>query len=331
MLRLAFLLVLSLTLQALAGCSDVGSTPDPSAGGTGGDGGEWFMDPPAQTGGLTLGCTNNLTSEIRIVRWDLTVDPGPIVAGRAFGAVLSGLMVFNEELLDEAQAFVPGGYKRSNLLGVQATVHVRSGVAADAMDVVLTNEPMQRSCTYDESGDIGPDAGPFSLCYEANDNPDGSNEDCTGLGGMPDPQNPCGQFITLRTSKQCGPGELCESKGKTGPGSQCDLNGFCVSDQLEVRLQAAHVQGYLAADSGAVLFGWDDESTGAYIDQSGGPNRETVILPPTIADDPGPNSFRATIGAGILAALDCTMAEGTRTALTRTPESELISFSIQQP
>jgi hypothetical protein len=289
------------------------------------------MDPEPQTETIRLGCTNNLTSDLSLVDWDLTVDPGPIVGGQAFGAVLSGLARFDEPLLDAAQGQVLGGYKKSRVFALQATVHVRSGVAAEAADVVLTQEPIQPTCKYDDQGNMGPDDGPFPTCSDAHDNPDGSNADCTGLGGVPNPENVCGQFVTvpIPTSNECGPGELCESKGKTGPGSQCALNGFCVSGPLEVELQATY-EGYLAADSGAVLFGWDDQSTGAVVDQSGA-NRGSWILPPVVLDEPGPNSLRGTIGGSIEAALDCTMGEGTATVLWPTEDSRLVYFQIATP
>jgi hypothetical protein len=270
-----------------------------------------------------------LTSDLNLVDWDLTVDPGPIVGGQAFGAVLSGLARFDEPLLDAAQGQVPGGYKKSRVFALQATVHVRSGVAAQPTDVILMPEAIQPTCKYDSDGNMGPDDGPFPTCSEAHDNPDGSNADCTGLGGVPDAENVCGEFVTVTipTSNNCAPGGLCESKGKTGPGSQCALNGFCVSGPLELELQATY-EGYLAADSGRVLFGWDDQSTGAEIDQSGA-NRGSWILPPVVLHEPGPNSLRATIGESMEAALDCTMGEGTTTVLWPTEDSELISFPIE--
>ncbi|MGB8223347.1 MAG: hypothetical protein WCF10_12255 [Polyangiales bacterium] len=329
MFRFAWFLLLSVELGMLAGCSDLGS--DPSTGGTGGDGGEWFDDPPAITTGLYLGCTNNLSSDLFVVSWDLTVDPGPIVQGQAFGATFSGVAVLDELLLDGVLGRVPGGYRRSIVLGVRATVHARSGVAPDAMDVVLTNEPIPRSCAYDRGGHTGPDApGPFPACSEADDNPDGSNEGCTGLGGGPDPANVCAQFVTIPTSNDCDPGGLCENKGKTGPGSQCDLNRFCVSGPLPLQLEAAY-EGYLADESGTVLFGWDDESTGAELDPSGGPDGGKWILPPSVFDEPGPNSLRGLLPGNIPAALDCTMGDGVTTVLRRTPDSQLISFPIQTP
>jgi hypothetical protein len=197
------------------------------------------------------------------------------------------------------------------------------------MDVVLTREPVQRTCTYDNSGMTGPNAGPFPQCSQENENLDGSNEDCTGLGGVPDPENPCGQFATIPTSKECDPGRVCDSRGKAGPGSQCAQYGFCLIGDLEIPLEGAY-EGYLAAGSGDVLFGWDDESTGAEIDQSSGPNGGSIILPPAIFDEPtGPNGLRIVVGTAPVA-FECTMGVGTA-RLTPTPDTSLISFPIQTP
>jgi hypothetical protein len=279
---------------------------------------------------FTLGCKNDLNSNVSFHSWSLTVDPGAIVGGQPFVAILSGVARLDEALLDSAQTYVTGGYKRSELLGLQATVHVRSGVTPYATDVVLTHEPIQRTCKYDSGGNIGPDAGPFPPCSEANDNSeDRSNTDCTGLGGMPDPTNWCGIFVTAPTSNDCGPGGLCESKGKTGSGSQCALNGFCIAGPLEVELQATN-EVYLAADSGTVLFGWDDEGTGAQLDESGGPSDATWILPEADFDVPGPNSIRAVLGESVPGILNCTMGEsGGGTVVKRTRDSLLISFPIK--
>ena len=325
MLRFAPLLVMSLTFASIAGCSDLGSTLDTSNGGTGGDGGG-LVDPGRKTKRITLGCTNSVTSTVYVVGWDLTVDPGPIVGGEAFGAILGGLLVVDEALLDDALMVVQGGYKRVNLLDVRASVHVRNGVTSEHEDVVLSNEPIQRTCTYDRSGDTGIEAGPFPTCSAADDSEDGSNEGCTGLAGMPLPENTCGQFVTIPTSSDCAPGGFCESRGKTGSGSQCALFGFCISTALELVLAGAH-QSYLAAGSGAVLFGWDDESTGAELDDSVGPHGGTWILPPAGFGEPGPNSLRVVFGSGFSAALECTMAVGTG-RMRPTPDSDLLSFPI---
>ena len=345
MFRVVLTLMVSLTLALLAACSDLGSNGcregevlddgsckvDPSSGGT--NGGR-FDDPDPKTRPMTLGCTNNRTLEVSVLTWDLTVDPGPIVGGEAFGALFHGLAVFDETLLDAGQGVVPGGYKRSALLELKATVLVRAGVTSEPREVVLTPEPTQQTCTYNESGSIGPEAGPFRTCAKANDNPDGSNDDCTGLGGVPDPENPCGDFNVLTTSSDCDPGGECDTldDGSGVKNGQCAANGFCVTGPLEVVLEGA-VEGFLADGAGNVLFGWEDENTGAVIDDSGGPNDGAFILPPAVFDaPPGPNGFRTLLlgddPVSVEVAFECTMGVGT-TRLTPTPPSDLISFVIQ--
>ena len=335
MFRIVLTLIASLTLALLAACSDLGATgcregevlddagceADPTNGGT-------FNDPTPKTRPITLGCINNITGAVSIATWNLTVDPGPIVSGEAFGALFHGLAVVDQTLLDDSQGLVPGGYKRINLLGLSATVLVRAGVTSEPREAVLTPEPIQRTCTYDESGSTGPEAGPFRPCDEANDHPNGSNGDCTGLGGGPDPENLCGEFYVLTTSNDCTPDGICDGLGKTGSESQCALSGFCVSGPLEIVLEGA-VEGYLADGAGNVLFGWDDENTGAVIDDSGGANDGAYILPPAVFDEPvGPNGFRSLIPGADPVAFECTMAVGT-SRLTPTPDTDLISFAIQ--
>jgi hypothetical protein len=96
---------------------------------------------------------------------------------------------------------------------------------------------------------------------------------------------------------------------------------------LVVELQAKN-EVYLAADSGTVLFGWDDEGTGAQLDESGDPSDATWILPEADFDEPGPNSIRAVLGQSIPASLDCTMGESAGT-VKRTRDALLISFPIE--
>ena len=329
MLRFAFLWMVPLTLVWPTGCSDL--TDASGAAGTGGG----LVDPLPKIRPIKLGCTNNETAFVSDLTWDLTVDPGPIIGGEPFAARLSGVVATDAFVLGQSQTLVTGGYKRSILLDLQATVHVRGGVISDAVgdnDVLLTNQPIPRTCTYDGSGRTGLDAGPdFPPCSQDNDNPDGSNEDCTALGGGPDPMNGCHQFVTIPTSDECSPGGECESIGQTGTGSQCAARGFCVTGPLEVALTEV-LTSYEAAPSGTVVFGWDDESTGAVEDSSGGPNQGTLILPLAVFGEPGPNSISLLLGADTEVALECTMgtsAGGLR--VRRTPDDELIRFTIHAP
>jgi hypothetical protein len=330
-----------LTLTVLIACSDLSSDGCPEGavlvggfctGPTGGTDGGGFADPLPKSNTIDLACANSLDGAVTfVVRWKLTVDTGPIVGGEPFGAIFHGLAVFDEALLDAGQMRVTGGYKRINLLEFKATVLAREGVTSEAREAVLTPKPIQRTCTYDDDGKSGAQAGPFRTCSKANDYEDGSNEDCTGSGGAPHPENRCGEFRILTTSDDCTPGGSCDNLGKVGAGSQCEQFRFCVSGPLEVVLEGAAVNGYLAAGSGNVLFGWDDENTGAEIDESGGPNDGAYILPPAVFEEElGPNGIRALIPgmSPVAVAFECTMAVGT-SRLTPTPGSDLISFPIQ--
>jgi hypothetical protein len=326
-------------LALLVGCSDFecpdgearidGMCPPPEGG---------FVNPDPKTKAIPLRCTDSITSNIsRVIPWDLTVDPGPIVSGESFGAQFRAFAVFPEGFLNSAQSELPGGVSRVNLIELQATVHVRRGITGpEQSDVILDFEPNQPTCRYDGSGNIGVEAGPFPSCSKANDNPDGSNEDCTGLDGTPLPENPCGQFVDIPTSGDCAPGGVCDNLGKLT--SQCDANGFCVTGPIEVELQGS-LPGFRAAASGSVLFGWDDQTTGAELDQTGGPNHGTWILPPAVFSEPaGPNAMRLTVDE-IQVALECTMAVlswGPFGVVSRdslgspAPDHRLISFPIQE-
>ena len=343
MSRFLVFMLMPLMSGLLASCSDLSTSTDGTGGiggaaGTVGAGGTvGIVDPEPKTRTILLGCTDSVPTEFRRVSWELTVDPGPIVAGEPFAAVFRSRAVFGEGFFDVAQSGVPGGFKRVDLLELKATVHVRHG--ATGPDVLLVSSPIERACTYDDSGNTGPDAGPFPTCAQTSDNPDGSNGDCTGLGGTPSPDNPCGQFVTIPTSSDCAPGGVCDTLdgGLGHRNGQCDANGFCVAGSVEVALEGS-LEGYIAAGSGSVFFGWDDQSTGAEVDQTGGPNDGAWILPPAVFEEPtGPNGLRARV-VSFPVALECTMGVnsrgpdgvGGRDALSSpTPDSKLIWFPIQ--
>ncbi|MFZ1866232.1 MAG: hypothetical protein WAU39_18570 [Polyangiales bacterium] len=346
--RALFVLVLPVTPALLVGCSDLGSAScvqgqslvDGACVGsaTGGTGGSIrFPDPEEQTKGLRLGCANNLTYDIATnLVWDLTVNPGPIVSGEPFGAEFRGVATFGESFLDGAQQAVSGGVHRIGLVELKATVHARKGIV-DTPDAVLHHVPIEATCAYDDRGMSGLAAGPFPACDPSRDNLDGSNEDCTGLGGEPRPENRCAQFVNIPTSTDCLPGGNCDLLGKLD--SQCEPNGFCATGPLDLLLEGSR-EVYIAATEGEVLFGWDDASTSAEIDQSGGPNHGTWIIPPPAFDDPvGPIGLRARVGDLEIAlecimGIDCRGPYGTncRDSLpSPTPDIALIRFPIYVP
>lgn len=292
--------------------------------------GTTFFDPPPKSKAIRLACMNNLTTTPFTAAWELTVDPGPIIAGEPFGALFRGVIIVDEFLLDEAQVEPQlTGYKRSNVLNINATVHARRGLAEhghNGGDVTLTPAHIAWTCTYDQTGNRLGD-GPFPSCDPLNDNGDGSNDDCVG-GGGPSPENRCGQFTTIPTSDDCRPGGTCEVLNKAG---QCFLSGFCVTGPQEVPLEAA-VEGYVAASSGSVLFGWDDASTDAVVLDGLGADEGRLQIPqPTFEEPAGPNGWRILVQSPsriVEAAYECTMAtSGSNPRLL--DDEDLIAFEIR--
>ena len=357
-----WLLVASLAL--LLGCSDL-ECPEgqPRVDGKCQPADPGMVDPPAKTKTMLLACKNYLESDddgpgesdddgsdFSLLPWELTVEPGPILSGSQFGATFSATAHFPEYFLNLAQTEVDGGVSRVNVIELQATVHVRGGATNEAgdvpEDVTLKLDPEHPwTCRYDGNGNAAGEE--FPSCAPENDKPDDSNDDCTGLGGAPDPENPCGRFVPIEVSDDCELDGACDTLGEQWlgvPSAQdlCDKNGFCVLGPLEVPLEGS-LPGYVAADSGHVLFGWDDASTGAELDQTSGANDGIWILPEVTEADfdqpAGPNAMRLIVGDQEIA-LECTMAVsswshfgvGSRDeGASPAPDHTLISFPIQDP
>jgi hypothetical protein len=286
------------------------------------DPGETENEPNAKV--ITVACADNVTPQIGVLDWRLEVTPmQSIRGGEPFVATLDGTATFSEGYLDAAQVALPGGVEEINMVDVKATVHVRSG--ATGADVMLTPEEVPYECNVSRTP-----------CDPANDLPGvpgaRGNTDC-----QPESQiNPCGRFIRLPTSSDCGDDGPCAALGKTGPGSQCELNGFCVIGELLVPLEEASGR-YFADEDGDVLFGWAEESTGATVRESG-PNAGTWILPEAVYEEPvGPIGTRTTV-VGFPVATECTMGVDSRGPLgvdsldflsSATPDSALLSFPIE--
>ena len=67
--------------------------------------------------------------------------------------------------------------------------------------------------------------------------------------------------------------------------------------------------GFVAAESGHVLFGFDDINTGAALDQTNGPNHGTWDLPNAVYDaELSSNGLRAT--AGEMGEIEIALGEG---------------------
>jgi len=279
--------------------------------------------PDPNTKIISVACADNLTPDIGILDWQLRVVSTPIRSGEPFTVTVSGVAGFSEVYLDAAQPVIPGGVTEVDFVGFKATVHVRSG--AFGPDVTLVMEDMPYECFFGKTP-----------CDPANDLPSvpgvRGNTDCRPESDT----NPCGRFVRAPTSSDCVPDGVCASLGKTGPGSQCELNGFCITGAGEFALQEASAQ-YVADTEGAVLFGWADESTGAAIQQSG-PNAGTWILPEAVYGEPiGPVGLRATV-AGFPVAIECAMGVHSKGPLgvdsldflsSPTPDSALLAFPIE--
>lgn len=278
------------------------------------------FEGPAEAPGVKavpVVCTSNIDpdSSISLLPWELEVVPGSIESGSPFEAELDGVMVFDEAFLDSGQALIPGGVLEVNLVDVRATVHVRSGATGE--DVSLEVEPIPYRCAADRA-----------LCDPANDL-DGvaglrGNTDCEPVG----PTNACGRYILLPTSTDCEPGGICALRGKSG---QCALNGFCVIGDLRVALQSAMAQ-YTADDEGQVLFGWDDQSTGATLEPEGADDAIWVLPPAVYTEPTGPLGLRLLVGP-VPVAFECTMgifdADRIPPQPVPAPDDALIAFPIE--
>lgn len=278
--------------------------------------------PFPETKDITLGCTTNLTSEVAIVPFELSVAPSVIVQGEPFSADLSGTAVISEELLDSVQWVIVGGATRADLIEVLATVHVRAGATGN--DVGLTPVPIPYRCSVDDA-----------VCDPANDEPGvpgkRGNTDCVPVG----PTNPCGRFVEIPTSDDCAPGGICAQLdgGTATKVNQCATNGFCVTGPLMISLES-QVGSYVATTGSQVLFGWDDMSTLATTNPDG-----TWDLPGAVFGDPVvSNGIRVGIDA-LSVALECTMGVdsggiygvGVPDQSSPTPNVLLISFPTQLP
>ena len=287
-------------------------------GGTGGTGDNGFVDPLPVDKQIALGCVADVLPVPFIAQWELSVDPSPIIAMKPFLADLSGTIVVAEADLDQSLGFVGGGYKRLSVLEANATVRVH-GNATDSSDVhtgkLLTLRADSFACTYDEQGNVGPHAGPFRKCEPSNDNPDGSNADCTGLAGGPHPEDHCGLFITIPTSS-----DSRECEEVHGKGDDWSSLGFCVTGDLRIPLEplARDYDRYEADEAGEVLFGLDER------------NGEKLGVP-AFDSETGPNGFRARLRGTHPLAVECMMV-GSSSSPTRfdpTSVSDFISFAVQ--
>jgi hypothetical protein len=156
----------------------------------------------------------------------------------------------------------------------------------------------------------------------------GATGDDQALGVTP----PLPLTVPLPTSSDCG---LCDAldHGSGVKTAECADHGFCVTGGLPVPLGRVYAE-YTADPFGKVLFGFDDQNTGATLKPDG-----TYELPAADPQSPpGPTTIRFQVGTDDIA-IECTMAVdsggpngvGVPGGVSPTPDSELIQFNIQVP
>lgn len=286
-----------LTLGLLPACADVSS--------------------PSALEVVSVVCRDSASTTATILPWELEVSPDPVESGQAFSAVLDGVMVASEDLLNRGQILFTHGFREVNLIDLKATVRVRKG--ATGPPVVLRPTPIPYTCFEGRSA-----------CDHDHDLPGvpglRGNTDCEPVG----PSNPCGRFIAMPVSDDCSPSGLCAKLGKT---AQCDKNGFCTTGSLRIELDK-QVGHYEADTHGEVLFGWDETGATAH---DGGENDGGFDLPFPDHEEPTASlGFRVSIPGEPFqpAAFDCVMGADCANPLLGLgceplPDQALVSFPIR--
>jgi len=334
-MRAYMIVVLSLGLTLSAGCSDsdggtAGSGGSAGTGGSAGAGGEGGNagsgGEGGSTGGVTvteeisLGCANSSPIGLQsILSAELTVTAGPITANEEFTANVSGVATFPESFLDAAQAVILGGLRQAKLTDLQYIVQVRSGATIVDGDPDVPGVPLEADASQLTPGEV-------RLCNFPTDQECTANSEC--VGGI------CNEpviIVDVPSSDDCSVGGVCDMLGKTGPQSQCENNGFCVTGPLNVPLLPVD-QVYMAEATGPVLFGYAEVD----LDNS---SYDPVTMLYTI---PKPSTLNPIeqglqVDAGLQVSVECVMgvdegvdpdnAENTLVGLT--PDMDLISFDVQ--
>jgi hypothetical protein len=286
---------------------------------------------------ITVSCGNNVTSDVSILPYFLTVEPTAIVANQPFTADIGGVAQFSETFLDAAQGAVPGGVTKASLVDLIATVQTRGGGATGADVPMSAGAPIPYECVLDDSG-----PGAQTPCDPANDVASvpgvRGNTDCVPTGSF----NPCGRIVQVPTSSDCAPAGVCDTLGKL---SQCVANGFCATAGLPLPLDDVIGAAYTAGDGvtpgqTTALFGWADNPAPATavgapaIDGDGTWN----MLQPSYTGVAGEVGLAVNAG-GLAVQLECVMGVdsggpdgvGVPDDGSPTPDSALLAFPVLVP
>jgi hypothetical protein len=265
-----------------------------------------LIDYPNQSAALTVGCRNNVTADISILPFSLDVNPGPMAAGSAFTAVLDGVAAFSEAFLDAAQAVVPGGVKTGQLIvsnggGLAATV-IATGAVTGA-NVQLGPDPASLSSRCALTGvpcTGAPGLGSCTSIPVVNNNCTTGFVDIPILFGIDTAPGGCTPATpgVPPAACDCSPCAALDTAPDTTKASECAANGFCVTGDLPLPLNATNGSYTAGATSGAPMyFDWVQPYPLA-VDG-------TIVLPAAVfANNPAPVGVRVSAG-GLFVALQC--------------------------
>ncbi len=283
--------------------------------GTGPSACEFIFGSNPVTAAITLGCTNNLTTAVSILPWELTADAGPLLNGSPSTIDYTGLAIFTEAFLDAGLAAVPGltraGLAPGNRGG--ATIVPKAGLTGgDAAGLEIEPAPIPTTCAG------GMNAG--GACTSQADCPPVGYFDCLEIFRIP---------IIDGTGDACA---ACNALGAPKD-TQCANNGFCIAPGgLPIPLD--NVTGnYTNTTAPEVLLGWDETN------QAGiNPDGTYILNGASFAAPWQPGGLRVLVGI-LQVALNCVMAVdsdgpdgvGVPDQASPTPNSALLSLPVQNP
>jgi hypothetical protein len=264
------------------------------------------IDYPEQTANLTVGCRNNVTTDISILPFDLSVDPGPMSASAAFTAGLDGLAAFSEAFLDAAQAVVPGGVRSGQLIvsnggGLAATVAATGAVTGANVQLGPDPASLQSRCALTGVPCTGaPGLGNCLSIPVVNNNCTTGFVDIPVQEGTPLSAGGCTPATpgVPPPDCNCAPCAALDVAPSTTKAAECAANGFCVTGDLPLPLNAANGNYTAGATSGQPMyFDW--------IQPYGLDGDGTITLPAAVfAQNPAPVGVRVSAG-GLFVALQC--------------------------
>jgi len=273
------------------------------------------IDPPATVLSMTLGCTNNLTTNISVLPWELSADPDQVVDGQASAITYTGIANFTESFLDAGLGAVPGLSEAALAPGNRggATIVPKAGlIGGDAAGLEIEPAPIPTTC----SG--GMNAG--GACTV--------DSECPPIGYFS-----CLEIVQIPVLD--GTGDSCAACNAIGApkDTQCAENGYCIDGDLPIPLDTV-VGNYTAvANPDDVLIGWDETN------QLGLATDGTYLIDVVSFGDPWqPGGLRVLVGI-LQISLTCVMAVdsggpdgvGVPDLASPTPNSALLTMPIQLP